>query len=377
MQCVVPVLGRSMPFDQLHRRDFIAAVGGAAAWPLAARAQQQAMPVVGFLRNTPAAGSAHLVLALRSGLNEAGFIEGQNVAIEYRWTEGQSDRLPGLAADLVRRQCAVIIGGGYAAALAAKQATSTIPIVFVTGDDPIQQGLVASISRPTGNVTGVFFYSGGTLVSKQLELLREVLPKAVVIGMLVNPTSQAAEPQIRDAQAAARALGQQLHVLHAESERDFDTAFATLAQKRAGALVIIGNALFFGHLNRLVELAARHAMPVFGDVHEYVAAGALMSYGASITNAYRQTGIYAARILKGAKTADLPVEQPTKFDLVINLKTAKTLGLTIPEVVLAARRRGDRLSGMAPPGPSRRFAALHSSTATDNATFATRKTARS
>ena len=319
----------------MKRRTFISLVCGAAAWPLAARAQQPAMPVIGFIRNTSAAGSVRLVEALRSGLNEAGFIEGQNIAIEYRWAEGQSDRLPGLAANLVRRQCAVIIGGGYAAALAAKAATSTIPIVFVTGDDPIQHGLVASISRPTGNVTGVFFYSGAILVSKQLELLREVLPKAVVIGMLINPTSTAAEPQIRDAQAAARALGQQLHILHAESERDFDRAFAILAQKRASALVIAGNALFFGHRNRLVELGVRHAMPVISDVREYVAAGGLMSYGASITNAYRQTGIYAGRILKGAKPADLPVEQPTKFELVINLKAAKALGLDVPAAVLA------------------------------------------
>jgi putative ABC transport system substrate-binding protein len=316
----------------MKRRDFIVLLGGAAAtWPLAARAQQPAMRVIGFIRNTSAAGSASLLAALRSGLNEAGFIEGQNIAIEYRWAEGQSDRLPGLAADLVGRQCAVIIGGGLAATLAAKAATSTIPIVFVTGNDPIQQGLVDSISRPTGNVTGVFFYS---LVSKQLELLREVLPKAVVIGMLINPTSLDAEPQIRDAQAAARALGQQLHILHAKSERDFDTAFATVAQKRAGALVIRGNALFFGHRNRLVELAARYAMPVVSDVREYVAAGGLMTYGASIANAYRQTGIYAGRIVKGAKPADLPVEQPTKFELVINLKTAKALGLTIPESFL-------------------------------------------
>ena len=319
----------------MRRREFIMLLGGAAAaWPFAVRAQQPGTPVIGFIRNTSAAGSARLVEALRSGLNEAGFIEGQNIAVEYRWAEGQSDRLPGLAADLVRRQCAVIIGGGYAAALAAKVATSTIPIVFVTGDDPIQQGLVASISRPTGNATGVFFYSGAILVSKQLELLREVLPKAVVIGMLINPTSAAAELQIRDAQAAARTLGQQLHILHAESERDFDRAFATLAQKRARALVIAGNALFFGHRNRLVELGARHAMPVIGDVREYVAAGGLMTYGASIANAYRQTGIYAARIVKGAKPADLPVEQPTTFELVINMNTAKSLGLTIPPSLL-------------------------------------------
>ena len=276
-----------------------------------------------------------LVAALHNGLKEADFVEGQNVEIEYRWTDGQSDRLRAMAADLVRRRSAVIIGGGYAAALAAKAATATIPIVFATGDDPIQQGLVTSLSRPTGNVTGIFFHSGAILVSKQLELLREALPKAVVIGMLINPISTAAELQIRDAQAAARALGQQLHILHAESERDFDRAFATLAQKRASALVIAGNALFFGHRNRLVELGARHAMPLVCDVREYVAAGGLMSYGASITNAYRQTGIYAGRILKGAKPADLPVEQPTKFELVINLKTAKALGLDLPPMLLA------------------------------------------
>ena len=235
-------------FD-IRRREFITLLGGAAAWPLAARAQQPAMPVLGFLRNTSANGSARLVAALHNGLKEADFVEGQNVEIEYRWTDGQSDRLRAMAADLVRRRSAVIIGGGYAAALAAKAATATIPIVFATGDDPIQQGLVTSLSRPTGNVTGIFFHSGAILVSKQLELLREALPKAVVIGMLINPTSTAAELQIRDAQAAARALGQQLHILHAESERDFDRAFATLAQKRASALVIAGNALFFGHRN--------------------------------------------------------------------------------------------------------------------------------
>jgi len=320
----------------MRRREFISLLGGAAvAWPLAARAQQPGMPVVGFLRNTSPAASAPLLVALRKGLSESGYIEGQNLTIEYRLAEGQDDRLPGMAADLVQHHCAVIMGGGSAAALAAKAATATIPIVFSTGDDPIQLGLVASLNRPAGNVTGVFFYSGGVLIPKQLGLLHDMLPKAIVIGILVNPGSPAAKSQILDAQAAARVLGQQLHILNASSERDIDTAFVTLAQQRAGALLNLGNALFFGYRDRIVALAARYAVPAIYDVRDYVTAGGLMSYGASITDAYRQVGVYTGRILKGTKPSDLPVTVPTKYEFVINLKTAKTLGLTIPPGVLA------------------------------------------
>jgi putative ABC transport system substrate-binding protein len=319
----------------MKRRAFITLLGGAAAWPLAGRAQQATMRVIGFLRNTSPAGSAPVVAALREGLNESGYIEGQNVRIEYRWGEGHDDRLPELAADLVQHHCSVIIGGGNAAALAAKKATTTIPIVFSTGDDPIQLGLVASLNRPSGNVTGVFFYSGGILISKQLELLHELLPKGSSVGMLVNPMSPVSGSQVRDAQAAAPAFGQQLHILNASSERDIDAAFVTLTQNRDDALLNLGNALFFGYRNRIIELAARYKVPAIYDVRDYVAAGGLMSYGASITDAYRQAGVYAGRILNGTKPSDLPVLVPTKYELVLNLKTAKTLGLDIPDRLLA------------------------------------------
>ena len=291
------------------------------------------MPVVGFLRNTLLDASANLVAALRQGLKESGYIEGQNLAIEYRWAENRFDRLPALAADLVRRQCAVIVTGGEAAALAAKAATATIPIVFATGNDPIEIGLVASLSRPGGNVTGIYFYSGA-LLAKQLQLMHELVPKAAVIGMLVNPTGAVAESQIRDAQEAARALGQQIHVVNASTEPEIDTAFATLAQHQVGVLVIQGNALFLGRRDQLVALAARHAVPTVYNEREYVAAGGLMSYGASITDAYRQVGVYTGRILKGAKPADLPVQQPTRFEFVLNLKVARELGLAIPQSIL-------------------------------------------
>ena len=317
----------------MRRREFITLLGGAAAWPLIARAQQPAMPVIGFLRNTLPEDSAYLLAALRQGLTEVGYVEGQNVAIEYRWAENRFERLQELAADLVRRQCAVIVAGGNAPARAAMAATATIPIVFASGDDPVRLGFVASLNRPSGNVTGVTFYAG-VLVAKQLELLREVVPKAAVVSMLVNPSSPAADDQIRDAKAAARAIGLEIHILNASSERDFEKVFATLVQYRADAVIVAGDALFTGQRDRLVALAARHAVPVTYNLPEFVAAGGLMSYGSSSMDAYRQVGVYTGRILKGAKPDDLPVQQPTKFELAVNLKTAKALGLTVPPAVL-------------------------------------------
>jgi ABC-type uncharacterized transport system substrate-binding protein len=320
----------------LRRRQFITLLGGAAAaWPLAVRAQQPAMPVVGFLRSTSANASIDLVAALRRGLAEAGYIEGQNIAIEYRWAEGHNDRLPALAADLVRRQCALIVAGGDAAAHVAKTATTTIPIVFATGEDPVKVGLVSRLNRPGGNITGISFYNSADLESKQLEFLREVVPKAAMIGVLVNPTVAAAQSQESEAQIAARALGLRLFVVNAGSERDFDTAFASLAQQRVEALLIVGNALFTGQRYRLVAVAGRYVLPTIYPLREFVTAGGLMSYGGSLTDAYRQVGVYAGRILKGEKPADLPVTLPTKFELVINLQTAKGLGIEIPPMLLA------------------------------------------
>ena len=317
----------------MRRREFITLLGGAVAWPLIARAQQPAMLVIGFLRNTLPEDSAYLLTAFRQGLTGVGYVEGQNVAIEYRWAENRFERLQELAADLVRRQCAVIVAGGNAPARAAMAATATIPIVFASGDDPVKLGFVASLNRPSANVTGVTFYAG-VLVAKQLELLREVVPKAAVVSMLVNPSSPAADDQIRDAKAAARAIGLEIHILNASSERDFEKAFATLVQYRADAVIVAGDALFTGQRDRLVALAARHAVPVTYNLPEFVAAGGLMSYGSSSMDAYRQVGVYTGRILKGAKPADLPVQQPTKFELAVNLKTAKALGLTVPPAVL-------------------------------------------
>jgi putative ABC transport system substrate-binding protein len=317
----------------MKRRDFITLIGSVATWPLTARAQQSKTPVIGFLRNTSADESVDLVAAFNRGLNEAGYVADQNVSIEYRWSEHRFDRLPALAADLSRRRCVVIVAAGNAAASAAKAATVTIPIVFSTGDDPIELGLVSHFNQPDGNITGIFFYTG-VLQSKQLEWLHEAVPNAAVIAVLVNPTSPAAVHQVKDAQLAARALGQQIHVLNASSEIDLGMAFANLAQLRAGALVVAGNALFTGQRDRLAELAARHAVPTMYYLREFVTVGGLMSYGPSITDAYRQTGVYAARILKGAKPVDLPVMMPTKFELVINLTAAKALGVTIPEALL-------------------------------------------
>ncbi len=324
----------------MRRREFITLLGGAAAaWPFSARAQRSAMPVVGFVRSTSANASANLVTALRQGLKETGYIEGQNVAIEYRWAEGRNDRVPALVTELVRRRVMVLIAANNVVMVAAKAATSTIPIVFVSGDDPLNLGFVSSLSRPTGNATGVTFYAG-TLIAKQLELLREVVPKASVIGMLVNPTSPATTGQIRDAEIAARTLGRQIRVVNASNEREFDTAVATFVQQRAEALIVGGDALFTGQRERLVALAARHALPAVYVSRVFVDAGGLMSYGSSMTDAYRQAGIYAGRILKGAAPSDLPVLQPTKFEFVLNLKTAKTLGLDMP---LFLQQRADEV----------------------------------
>ena len=316
----------------MKRRDFITLLGGAAAWPLAARAQQQ-LPVIGFLRSTTASGFEHLETALRHGLDEEGFVEGRNVVIEYRYADNQRDRLPALVDDLIRRSVAVIVGN-HNAALAAKAATTAVPIVVVTGADPARDHLVASLNRPDANVTGVSFLAN-ELGPKRLDLLRQLVPNATTIAMLVNPGSPDTEAERRDVQAAAQAIGQQLIILDVKSEREIESAFAVLMQRRADALLAGTGAFTNSHRERIVALAAKHAIPAIYSLREYVAAGGLMSYAASITDAYRQAGIYAGRILKGEKPADLPVMQSTKIELVINLKTARTLGLNVPDKLLA------------------------------------------
>jgi putative ABC transport system substrate-binding protein len=315
------------------RREFITLLGGAAAWPLAARAQQAAMPVIGFLSSFTT--NPQFVAAFRQGLGEAGVVEGRNVAIQYHWVEeGQYDRLSTAAADLVDRSVAVIFAAPIPAALAAKAATATIPIVFAIGSDPVESGLVASLNRPGGNITGVGFLAVA-LGSKRLDLLRGLAPKIDTIALLVNPYNPNAEPQTKDTQAAAAALGLHLHVLRASSQDNLDMAFKTLVQQRVGALIVSADPFFLNQRERLVALAARHAVPTIYIVREFAAAGGLMSYGSSFADSHRQAGIYTGRILKGEKPADLPVVQSAKFEFVINLKTAKALAIDVPPTLLA------------------------------------------
>lgn len=316
----------------MRRRDFVASLGVAAAWPLAVRAQP-AMPVVGFLRSTSLDDASALAAAFRRGLKEAGFTEGQNVQVDYRYADHHRERVAALAADLIRRPVAVIIGDSPSA-MAAKAATTTVPIVFASGGDPVRNGLVASLNRPGGNVTGVAFL-GGVLGSKRLELFRQLVPRSVTMALIVNPGMPTTETERSEVQAAARAIGQELVVLDATSDRDLETAFTTIAERGAGALLIGAGAFMNSHRERLVALAARHALPAIYHQREAVAAGGLMSYGTSITDAYRQAGNYVGRILKGEKPADLPVVQATKFELVLNLKTAKALGLEVSPALLA------------------------------------------
>jgi putative tryptophan/tyrosine transport system substrate-binding protein len=319
----------------VRRRAFISLLGGTvAAWPLAARAQQAAMPVVGFLRSAPDPSYAsNLLTALGRGLKETGLIEGQNVAVDYRQVNNRADRLPVLLADLIQRPVAVIVADNVSA-IAAKAAIATIPIVFATGGDPVRAGLVTSLNRPGGNVTGVSFFSG-ELGTKRLELLRQLAPNATLVAMLMNPDTPTAEAEREDVQAAAQTIGQQLIVLNATSDRDIENAFATIVQRRASALLLGGSAFLSSRTELIAALAARHALPAMYFNREAVVAGGLTSYGASLTEAYRQAGIYAGRILKGEKPADLPVMRATKFELVLNLKTAKALGLEIPDKLLA------------------------------------------
>jgi putative tryptophan/tyrosine transport system substrate-binding protein len=318
----------------IGRRDFITLLGSAAAaWPFTTRAQQPSMPVVGFLRSTTSADSGHLGAAFRQGLRKAGLVEGQDCGIEYRWAENRLDRLPALVADLLRRPVAVIVGN-TPAALAAKAATTTVPIVFAGGGDPVREGLVASLNRPGGNVTGVNFITA-ELGAKQLGLLHELRPGAVRIAVLVDPKFPTTEQFVSEVRAAASALGQQIDVLHVNSDPEIETAFTTLVQRRADALLPGGGGLLLYRREQIVALAARHRIPAIYNLREYVPAGGLMSYGPNLTDAWRQAGIYAGRILKGEKPGDLPVMLPTKFELVINLKAAKALGLEIPDKLLA------------------------------------------
>jgi ABC-type uncharacterized transport system substrate-binding protein len=318
----------------MRRRAFIKGIAGSAvAWPFAARAQQPALPIVGFLRSEPLGDAMHLVAAFRAGLKEAGFTEDQNVIIELRSAEGQADRLTALVAELIHRPVAVIVANSLAA-VAAVTATSRVPIVFATGTDPVQDHLVTSLNHPGGNVTGVVFFASN-LAAKRLELLRQLVPKATIMAVLVRPNTPETEAERRDVLAVAQATGQQLLLFDASTEPEIATAFKDAAQRGAGALLVGSGPFFNSQREYIVSMAARYALPAMFNIREAVAAGGLISYGTSITDAYRQAGIYAGRILKGEKPADLPVMEPTKFELIINLKTAKALGLTVPPNLLA------------------------------------------
>jgi putative ABC transport system substrate-binding protein len=319
----------------MKRRDLLIIGAGAAAWPLAVRAQQKALPLIGFLRSTGAAPSRHLAVAFRDGLSETGFVERENVSIRHLYADGQLDRLPALADDLVRAGAAVIVGNSLAAE-AAKRLTSTIPIVFVTSDDPVQRGLVASLARPGGNATGFTFYGGGLLAAKRAEILRELTPAAPVIGLLIDPNWPGSAADLAAAEAAAVTLGRRLVVAKASGEAELASAFAAIREAGAGVLVIAGSPSFGSQRPALITLSARQSLPTIYDMREYVEEGGLISYSGSISDTYRQAGIYTGRILKGAPPADLPVQQPTKIELVINLKTAKALGLTVPQSLLAS-----------------------------------------
>jgi putative ABC transport system substrate-binding protein len=329
--------GGHMRINHLGRRDFITFLGGTAvAWPLAARAQQPAMPVIGFLNPQSAGPAAHLMDGFRRGLNETGYVEGQNVAIEYHWADGHYDRLPALAAELVRRQVTVIATtGGTAAAFAAKAATTTIPIVFEVAEDPVKLGLVGSLARPEGNATGINFFSG-ELAAKRLELLRELVPGAARVAVLVNPANAAnTETTLKDVEVAAGSMRLQIQVVRASSSPEIDAAFATIVREQPDALFVGQDGFFNSRRVQLTHLASRHALPATYGGRDFAVAGGLMSYGSNITDAYRQVGDYTGRILRGAKPTDLPVVQPSKFELVINAQTAKLLGLTVPPSLLA------------------------------------------
>jgi len=318
----------------VKRREFITLVGGAVAWPLAAGAQQPAIPVIGYLGGLSRDTLAPRLAAFHKGLGETGYVEGRNVAFEYRWAEGQYDRLPALAAELARRQVAVIAAlGGDATAHAAKAATTAIPIVFAVTADPVRSGLVSSLNRPGGNLTGVNFLLN-VIAAKQFEVLQEAVPKPGTVGFLVNPSGPEAESAVSEVRAAAQALGHELLVANASSEREIDAAFAMLAQRRIGALLVGNDVFFYSRREQIVALAARHAIPTIYQVREYTQAGGLMSYGTNVDDAQRLAGVYVGRILQGAKPADLPVQQAVKVELVLNLKTAKTLGFTIPTTIL-------------------------------------------